>query len=159
MHFTKARKSSLLSAAVVTAVCLNSITAQHLNLSHWSTFSVCAFHWYWGALQKIEHLFFKADDCCYSSPAVKHTGYLCLAARPLLYWGASAARTPGFHHLPAWHKMSGWRWQRTNSQSEKMRCSFKDLPEALGLHTGKRDAWSVLFRKIKIVKHTNCSES
>lgn len=140
----------LLSASVVTGVCLfraeqlNSITAQHIQLSHWMLVLVLS--------ADIEVLSQKLSICfsklwlLLQSPAVWHIGYLCLAARPLFYWGASPARTPGVNHLPAWHEMPRWRWQRTYSQSEKMRCSFKDFPEALGLYTGKKEnTWSTLF--------------
>lgn len=68
----------------------------------------------------------------------QHICYLCVAARPLLYRGTSSVRTPGVDHFPAWHKMSCWWWQRTHSQTEKMWRCFKDLPETLGLYTGKR---------------------
>lgn len=95
------------------------------------------------SLKHIHSLFFPLKltayllKLCFVATVVQHIGYLCVAARPLFNRGASPARTPGLDHLPAWHKMPCWWWQRTYSQTEKMWCCFKDLPEALGLHTGK----------------------
>lgn len=107
----------------------------------WRT--TASFHWSpaaalvspkWTRSLKSGVLFVYTFDCCYIT---SNMYYLYVPACPLLYGGAPAARTPGVNHLPAWHKMPGWWWQRTYAQSEEVWLCFKVLPEALGLHTGK----------------------
>ena len=97
---------------------------QHIHFAHWSPACISF------------KLLLPCCYCCYSTWLSVTLCFLCVAARPLRYRGASPTRTPGVDHLPAWHKMPRRRWQRTRSQTEKMWHCFKDFTETLGLHTG-----------------------